>query len=76
MDSAKILQWIVGLFVAALIGYLGWLGASINSISTRLTAIETTITEGRAERIAQINDLRERMTRVEQAVFQTAREGR
>ncbi len=70
MDSGKILQWIVGLLIAALVGYLGWLGSSVNTISNRLTAIETSIAEGRLERASQIADLRERVSRLEQRVIE------
>ncbi len=70
MDTGKILQWITGILIAALIGYLGWLGSSVNGISVRLTAIEVSIAEGRAERASQIADLRERVSRLEQRIIE------
>lgn len=75
--NAKLLQWIVGILaslaVAALLAFLSWVGTAVSDMNVRLTRLDATITEGRAERVEQISDLRGRMSRVEQEVFRAAR---
>jgi hypothetical protein len=50
---------------AATLGFLGWVGLSVNGMSDRLTTIEVTMRENKAEREAQIADLRARVGRLE-----------
>ncbi len=76
--TTRLLQWVVGILaslaVAALLAFLSWVGASVSDMNTRLTRLDATIAEGRAERQEQVADLRARMSRVEQEVFRSIRE--
>lgn len=69
---------VVGVAVAATLAYAGWLGTTIlsvrddfNPVKDRLTRIEVTIVENRAERQAQIDDLRTRVNRLEDRLEMT-----
>lgn len=61
---------VVGLALTCTVGFLGWLGTSVNGMAERLTTIEVTIRENRAEREAQIFDLRNRVNRIEDRMEQ------
>jgi len=51
---------------AATLSFGAWLGTSVNGMADRLTTIEVTIRENKAEREAQVNDLRARLGRLEE----------
>jgi hypothetical protein len=57
---------VYGVAATATFSFLGWVGLSVNGMSDRLTTIEVTIRENRAERETQIADLRERVGRLEE----------
>jgi hypothetical protein len=56
---------VVGLALTCTVGFLGWIGTSVNAMAERLTTIEVTMRENKAEREAQIADLRNRVNRIE-----------
>lgn len=57
---------VYGIAAAASLGFLGWVATSVNGMSERLTTIEVTMRENKAERESQINDLRMRVGRLEE----------
>lgn len=65
MNDGKILQVVLGTVFVAFIGFQGWVATEISGTNERLTKIETTMAENRAEREAQIADLRSRVGRIE-----------
>lgn len=56
---------VLGMAGTCTVGFLGWVGTSVNGMSERLTTIEVTMRENKAEREAQIADLRNRVNRIE-----------
>lgn len=68
-------QIVYGITATATMAYAAWAGVQINSINDRLTRIETSMAEGKAERQAQVEDLRRRMERVEGRIFRGERNG-
>ena len=56
---------VVGAALTCTMGFMAWLGTSVNGMAERLTTIEVTMRENKAEREAQIADLRSRVTRLE-----------
>lgn len=64
-SAAKILTWVLGVIATlATIGIAATVGMLIDT-GDRLTAIETTISENRQERQAQIASLERRVDRIE-----------
>jgi hypothetical protein len=64
-DAGRYLQIVLGGLFVAFLGFQGWLAVSINSINDRLTRIEATMEENKAERQRQVSELDRRLTRVE-----------
>lgn len=68
-DPSKLLTWILGIIGAVIAaGVIASVGMLIRT-GDRLTKIETTITENRMERQGQIQDLRDRIERLEIRVY-------
>ena len=61
--------FVYGIAATASLGYFGWLGASVIAIGDRLTVMETTIVENKEERREQINELRQRVGRLEEESY-------
>jgi hypothetical protein len=64
-SSDRFRQLVYGVAGAASLTFLGWVGLSVNGMAERLTTIEVTMRENKAEREAQIADLRARVGRLE-----------
>lgn len=56
---------VYGIFAAATLAFLGWVGMSVNGMTERLTTIEVTMRENKEERLQQVADLRNRVNRIE-----------
>jgi hypothetical protein len=67
---------VYGIAATASLGYFGWLGASVVGIGDRLTVMETTIVENKEERREQINELRQRVGRLEEEAYRKRANGR
>ena len=65
VSDSKYLPMIVGALFVAFLGFLAFLGKETLQTNGRLTRIETSIAENRTEREAQIADLRQRVSRIE-----------
>lgn len=63
MDSNN--KMMAGAIFVAFLGFLAWVGSTIGELSDRVARVETTLVENREERVTQISDLRERVTRLE-----------
>lgn len=59
---------VYGFAATATFAFLAWVATSVNAMSERLTTIEVTMRENRAERVQAIDDLRDRVSRLEDAV--------
>lgn len=77
-DSSDRFRTIVyGIAATATLGFLGWVGLSVNGMTDRLVTLEVTVREARAERLQQVEDLRVRVGRLEEeraARYRAARE--
>jgi hypothetical protein len=77
-ESERFRQTVYGLAAAATLAYGGWLGFQVTTssanVTERLTRIETSMSENRAERTAQIEDLRRRVDRLEGRAYREDRE--
>lgn len=70
MNDSKTLQMVLGALFVAFLAFQGWLADSVSDMKNRLTKIETSIDQNREERQAQVNDLRDRISRLEAQVYQ------
>jgi hypothetical protein len=80
MSEPTSIDWfrtlVVGAALTCSLSFMAWLGISVNGMADRLTTIEVTMRENRAEREAQIADLRARVGRLEDERAQRFRDGR